>query len=511
MSPSRRLSLVVALLVCPLTAVLAALDTTAPAAPRPDILLLMPDQWRGDCLSAVGHPVVKTPTLDRLAREGALFRRAYSTCPSCIPARLSLLTGLHPSTTGLVGYAPIAIKHPTLPALLTAAGYATALVGRNMHQNPPNPSVGYQQEILGSTYLSGDDYDRALLAAAPDSRGIRAVLEGLGLTTNFWQAKPWALPDALHPTAWVATRAQKVVADTASAQPLFLTSSFYAPHPPLFPPKTYFDKNFAAALPPPARGDWVKWDALSPEGDRNGHRIRLEGEKLRTAQAGYFGLIEHLDAQFAPLIAAFTARSRAAGRPWLILFTTDHGELLGDHGYFRKCEPYEGSANIPFIVAASPDLKFTPGLRSSQPVCLEDIMPTLLDLAGAPSPKPMDGISLVSTLRGSPTRLRATLHSEHANTYGPAQAFHALTDGRYKYVWRPADGTEQLFDLQADPREEHDLASVSSDSGSSHSPALAEWRARLIRELAGRPEGFTDGTRLIAGRPYPSVQKRLPP
>ena len=500
MHPSRHLSLAiffVGVLAHSLTAHAAA------PAPQPDILLLLPDQWRGDCLAAVGHPVVKTPTLDRLARDGALFRRAYSTCPSCIPARLALLTGLHPSTSGLVGYAPILIKHPTFPALLADAGYATVLVGRNMHQNPPNPSIGYQRELLGSTYLSDDDYDRALRIAAPASGGIRAVLEGLGLTTNFWQAKAWSLPDELHPTAWVSARARSVIAETAPAQPLFLTASFYAPHPPLFPPKTYFEKYLAAPLPSPARGDWVKWDALSPNGDRAGHRIRLEGEKLRAAQAGYFGLIEHLDAQLAPLIAAFTARSRAAGRPWIIVFTTDHGELLGDHGYFRKCEPYEGSANIPFIIAASPDLTFKAGLRSFQPVCLEDIMPTLLELAGLPPPKPMDGISLVATLRGASTPLRATLHSEHANTYGPAQAFHALTDGRSKYLWRPADGTEQLFDLTHDPREEHDLAPAAA-----HAAALADWRSRLIRELTGRPEGFTDATRLIAGRPYPAVQKR---
>ena len=475
----------------------------AVTAPRPDILLLMPDQWRGDSLSAVGHPVVKTPTLDRLARDGALFRRAYSTCPSCIPARLSLLTGLHPSTSGLVGYAPFPIKHPTFPTLHAEAGYATVLVGRNMHQNPPNKSIGYQHEFLGSTYLSDDDYDRALRAAAPESRGIRAVIESLGVTTNFWQAKPWSLPDELHPTAWVANRARSVISETAPAQPLFLTASFYAPHPPLFPPKAYFDRYLAATLPAPPRGDWVKWDALSPEGDRAGHRIRLEGEKLRAAQAGYFGLIEHLDAQLAPLIAAFTARSRAASRPWIIVFTTDHGELLGDHGYFRKCEPYEGSANIPFIIAASPDLKFTAGLRSHHPVCLEDIMPTLLELAGLPSPKPMDGISLVATLRGASTPLRPTLHSEHANTYGPTQAFHALTDGRHKYLWRPADGTEQLFDLERDPREEHDLAPVAA-----HATTLTDWRSRLIRKLTDRPEGFTDGTRLIAGRPYPAIQKR---
>jgi arylsulfatase A-like enzyme len=213
--------------------------------------------------------------------------------------------------------------------------------------------------------------------------------------------------------------------------------------------------------------------------------------------------MEHLDTQIAPLIAEFTARSEKAGRPWIIVFTTDHGEMLGDHGYFRKCEPYEGSANIPLIVAASPDLKFNSGFRSEKPVCLEDLMPTFLELAGVPAPSPLDGVSLVRTLRGETVRLHPVLHFEHANTYGPAQQFHALTDGRYKYIWRPADGSEQFFDLQTDPREEDDLTRDPRPS-----PLVSEWRVRMIKELSDRPEGFSNGQRLIAGRPYPSVQKR---
>lgn len=481
-----------------------ALLTALRAAP-PDILILMPDQMRGDAMSAVGHPVVKTPTFDALAERGALFRRAYSTCPSCIPARLSLLTGTFPATSGLVGYAPFKNTRPTLPGLLAQAGYATVLVGRNMHQNPPNPDIGYQQELLGSTYLNDDDYDRALKAAAPESGGVRATIERLGLTTNFWQAKPWDLPDALHPTAWIARRSRQVVAEAATERPLFLTASFYAPHPPLFPPKDLFEKYLAATLPPVARGNWVKWEDLPPASTQKGQRVRLEGDTLRKAQAGYFGLIEHLDAQVAPLIAEFTARSERARRPWVIILCTDHGEMLGDHGYFRKCEPYEGSANIPFIIAASADLRFSAGLRPASPVCLEDIMPTLLELAAVPAPR-LDGVSLVPALRGATTPVRATLHVEHANTYGAAQAFHALTDGRHKFIWRPIDGTEQFFDLASDPREERDLS-----RDSSRRDAVATWRARMVKQLAARPEGFSDGQRLIAGRPYPSIQKRPAP
>lgn len=230
----------------------------------------------------------------------------------------------------------------------------------------------------------------------------------------------------------------------------------------------------------------------------------LEGDTLRATEAGYFGLIDQLDDQIAPLIAEFKERSRRANRPWVIIFTSDHGEMLGDHGFFRKCEPFEGAANIPFLVAGSPELGFKRGLRSMQPVCLEDVMPTLLELAGASCPKPMDGISLVPVLRGEKQEIQACLHFEHAPCYSQQQAFQALTDGHFKYIWRPLNGTEHLFDLTSDPREEHDLAKVPSQRA-----LLEQWRARMVKQLAHRPEGFSDGTNLITGRPYPPLQEIL--
>jgi arylsulfatase A-like enzyme len=469
----------------------------AASAPRPDILLIMPDQFRGDSLSMLGHPVVRTPTLDALVKEGALFRRAYSTVPSCIPARFALLTGLAPQTSGVVGYAPRKITTPTLPDCLVKSGYATVLVGRNMHQSPDSGSLGYQQQILGSTYVANDDYDRELKQAQPATGGIRQLIETLGVDTNRWPAKAWPLAEELHPTNWTVRRSREVIAHTPATQPLFLTASFYAPHPPFFPPARFFDRYLKADLPPVAMGDWVDQAALTPEGDKPGHRIRLEGDTLRRAQAGYYGLIEHLDEQLAPLIADFKARSEKAGRPWLIVVTSDHGESLGDHGFFRKCEPYEGSANIPFIVAGSSALGFAAGTRSMQPVCNEDLMPTLLALAGTDAPGRLDGRDLAPNLHGNDLQVRPWLHLEHSPIYGPQQGFHALTDGRFKYIWRPHSGREQLFDLTADPREEHDLAPDPAQR-----KTLEHWRGVLIERLAKRPEGFSDGARLIAGRPY---------
>ena len=184
----------------------------------------------------------------------------------------------------------------------------------------------------------------------------------------------------------------------------------------------------------------------------------------------------------------------------MIVFTADHGELLGDNGYYRKCEPYEGSANIPFIVCASAGLGFKPGQRNHQPVCLEDIMPTLLSLAGAKCPDVVDGVDLTPTLRGREQAIRPWLHFEHSPCYSKAQGFHAMTDGRTKYIWRTLDGSEQLFDLEADIREEHDLA-----KDPAHRKTLETWRATMIQRLAKRPEGFVKDGKLVAGRKYQAL------
>ena len=465
--------------------------------PQPDVLLIMPDQMRGDCLSILGHAAVRTPHLDALAQQGALFRRAYTTVPSCIPARHALLTGLFPQTSGVVGYAGRPLSAPTMPQLLHDAGYTTVLVGRNMHQIPRSESHGYQTRVLSNAHDDGDDYDTYLKKIAPRTDTVRKLVDHLGLSYNGWQAKPWPFADEHHRVAWIVRQARRILADSSAEKPLFLTASFVAPHPPLFPPKKYFEYYSAANLPQPAHGDWVDWAALSTKGDRVGHRVLLQGEPLLAAQAGYFGLIEQLDDEIAPLVNEFKTRSNQAGRPWLIWVIADHGEMLGDHGYFRKCEPYEGSANIPFLVAGSPELGFHSGLRCFQPVCLEDVMPTLLELAGAARPAVLDGCNLVPVLRGETRVIRPWLHFEHAPCYSKAQAFHALTDGHFKYIWRPTDGTQHLFDLDTDPREEHDLS-----KDAAHSQALETWRATLVERLAHRPEGFSDGSQLVPGRPY---------
>ena len=151
----------------------------------------------------------------------------------------------------------------------------------------------------------------------------------------------------------------------------------------------------------------------------------------------------------------------------------------------------------------APELALKSGHTCNQPVCLEDILPTLLELADVPVPEGIDGQSLVPVLRGEDVRVRDYLHGEHSPCYSDLQAYHFLTDGHIKYIWRPYDGSEQLFDLDNDSHELHDLVTMSD-----WNDRLNNWRGRMIETLSGRPEGFTDGVRLIPGRPYNAM---IPP
>ncbi|HWL53667.1 MAG TPA: sulfatase-like hydrolase/transferase [Chthoniobacteraceae bacterium] len=445
---------------------------------QPNLLLIFADQFRGDCLSALGHPAVLTANLDELAGAGTAFTRAYSTCPSCVPARRALLTGLHPATSGLVGMSSgYPITQPTLPGALRDAGYQTVMIGRKMHQSPPTARNGFEQVTLGSTSEEDDAYALAL----EHQTGSRAAIRDAGISFNGWTARPWHLDDNLHPTAWVTRECRRFLRTSDDTCPLFLTASYQAPHPPLFPPAFYFDRYLRMDLPAPAIGEWA---AVPPQPQAvESARVVLKGEALRSAQAGYFGMINHLDDQLFWLIRDFKARSAAQGRPWVIAFTSDHGEMLGDHYHFRKCEPYEGSARVPFLLAASPGMGWRSGGRNASPVCLEDLFPTLAEAGNAAAPTGLDGKSLLPILEGRGTRVRDLLHGEHARQYSQEQANHYLTDGSWKYIWRPFSGEEQLFHLAEDPHELHDRTRTA--------PAeVSRLREALIDRLRDRPEGF---------------------
>jgi choline-sulfatase len=456
---------------------------------RPNILLIMTDQQRGDCLSAEGHEVLLTPNMDDIGARGARFRRAYSTCPVCIPARRSLMSGQFPATHGLVGYrdgiewdAP-----PTLPGVLRDAGYQTALVGRSMHQFPTRKRYGFEEMVTADHKEARNPYAEFLRLNAPVGN---ASWMGGGVMHNDWTARSWHLDESLHFTNWVVDESLAFLERRDPSCPFFLTVSFIAPHPPLQPPAFYMERYLRTGVPQPIIGDWAEPPHDQGRSDRVAPiHLQLEGEALLSTRAAYYGLINHVDDQLRRLLNPVTGVPALVGENTIILFTSDHGEMLGDHYFWRKSQPYEPSSRIPFLLQAPQRCGFVPETVIDEAVCLEDIMPTLLDLAEVEIPPTVEGRSLVPLLRGESTLQREYLHLECA------PFFQALTNGKEKYVWLPQSGAEQFFDLENDPQELHDLSNA-PDSQST----LAQWRTRLIAELKDRPEGFTDGQQLIAGR-----------
>lgn len=460
--------------------------------PRPNILLIMTDQQRGDCLSIDGHPVLMTPNMDHIAAQGARFRHAYTTCPTCVPARRSLMSGQHGARTGMVGYRDDVEWEqppPLMPQVLRDAGYQTAIVGRHMHLAPFRKRYGFEEMIV-SGWRDANEYDDMLQARGIDPRD---GIYGTGVMHNDWTARPWHLDDTLHPTHWTVSQAIKWLERRDPSTPFFLVVSFLAPHPPLIPPAFYLERYLRQTLPEPIIGDWAEPPADDGLGDGvDPSQVHLHGEALRSTRAAYYGLINHIDDQIHRLISPINGVNKITGGDnTVVLFTSDHGEMLGDHYRWRKTLPYESAARVPLLVRAPQRFELPRRQVIDQPVCLEDIMPTVLDFAGVETPDSVDGRSLLPLIRGEQPTWREYLPIEHAPIH------QSLTDGREKFIWFNHDGCEQFFDLVSDPNELRNLIDAPEVQD-----RIAVWRRRLIDRLKDRPEGFSDGHKLIPGRRY---------
>jgi arylsulfatase len=470
----------------------------------PNVILICVDQWRGDCLGVAGHPHVQTPYLDALARNGTRFARAYSATPTCVPARVALFTGQAQESHGRVGYddgVPFEIAHPvsTMPAEFRKAGYHTHAIGK-MHVWPPRARIGFDDVELHDGFLHCeraafrrqfeffDDYVPWLRRQPGIDRS--ADYFDHGVHCNSTLGRPWDKPESVHPTTWVGTRATEWLYRRDPTKPFFLYLSFHRPHPPYDPPAWAFDQYLD--LPPyePVSGDWDHhFDSYRRDGDW--FVGRMGARALHRARAGYYGLMTQIDHQISRIRETLVDFDVA--RNTIIAFTSDHGEMLGEHGMFRKGFGYEGSARIPLLICgASTDDSLVRGSVANEVVELRDIMPTLLDLAGLPVPASVDGRSLAPFLRGEQTPWREHLHGEHTQL---GQSLQWLTDGRMKYCWASEHGTEELFDLGSDPQERHNLAT--SDA---HADDLRLWRSRLVAALTGREEGYVEDGRLVEGK-----------
>lgn len=466
---------------------------------RPNVVLICADQWRGDCLSAAGHPIVRTPYLDALAHSGTRFTRAYSATPTCIPARTALHTGLGQRSHGRVGYLDGVPWHHerTLAGEFSRHGYQTQAIGK-MHVHPERHRIGFHNVLLHDGYLHyargrsrdprwHDDYLRWLAAHVGESAARDYTEHGLGC--NSVVARPSDMPERLHSTNWVVTSAVEFLYRRDPTVPFLLYLSFYAPHPPYTPPQWAFTQYLDTPEPSPPVGDW--FDIFTPhrqDWSPEAHCAVYDPATLRRARAGYYGHMSHIDQQINLFLEALGEFGHA--QDTIVCFTSDHGEMLGDHHLHRKGYPYEGSARIPLLLAGP---GIPAGVVRGEVAELRDVMPTLLDAAGLPVSNGLEGRSLLPLARGEQVAWRQWLHGEHTLF---DQSIQWLTDGRHKYVWFSGDGREQLFNLEQDPQECHDLARHPA-----HADRVAEWRARLVAELRGRPDRHVAGDVLVPGQP----------
>ena len=478
----------------------------------PHIVLIITDQHRADAVGFDGNESVFTPHLDRLAAEGVVFSSGYASVPSCTPARAGLLTGMSPWNNGMLGYGRVAREYEfAMPQMLRELGYYTFGIGK-MHWFPQKTLHGFHGTLVdesGRVETEGfvSDYRNWFKQQAP---GLHPDATGIGW--NEHRAGVYVLEEELHPTVWTGQTAVSVIEHYEQAAPLFLKVSFARPHSPYDPPQRYLDMYEGVDIPPPVVGEWA-----APFADRPMTRDAAFGdfgvEHAVNSRRHYYGLITQIDDQIGEIVSVLKRRDMFENT--LLIFVSDHGDMLGDHHHWRKTYAYEGSARVPFMMRwpGRFDGALARGTVLSNPVELRDILPTFIDAAGGVVPDRMDGQSLLHLVRNPQTVWRPWIDLEHARTYSPHNYWSALTDGAMKYIWFFSTGEEQLFDLENDPGELVNLA-----QNSDYTEELLRWRERLGAHLAERGESFSkEGvpvireTSLVYSPHYPAELEELTP
>jgi arylsulfatase A-like enzyme len=446
---------------------------------RPNLLMIMSDQQRGDSIGAE-NPTLDTPNLDRIAREGIRFRHAYSSTPTCTPARAALLTGLSPWRHGMLGYSRVPEKYPVeKPRILGEAGYFTCGIGK-MHWTPQRNTHGFHQMLLDESGRAESPHFRSDYRAWFASQAPLLNPDATGIGWNDYRGGEYRLPEYLHPTRWTGDCATRFLADYDRPNPFFLKVSFARPHSPYDPPARLLKRYQQRSLPEPVVGSWAgRYEPRSGPKDDIWHG-RMPAEEIRLARAAYAGSITFIDEQIGRILE--TLEKRRMLDETLILFFSDHGDMTGDHHLWRKSYAYEASARIPMLVRGP---GAPAGLVDLTPVELRDVLPTFLHAAEKQAPIPLDGQNLL-------TVKRPWIDLEHDVCYSPANHWNALTDGRHKYIYHAQQGEEQLFDLATDPNELNDLSGHAA-----HEPALRLWRSRMIEHLAERGEKWVSSGRLV--------------
>ena len=433
---------------------------------KKNVLLICTDHWFASLMGCAGHPAVMTPTLDQLAADGIRFTQCMSTCPVCIPARRSLMTGMFPASHGDRVYSdrmPMPDAVPLAQAFRNA-GYQAYAVGK-LHVYPQRSRIGFDDVTLmeeGRYELGAvDDYQIYL---GEQGHAGEEFLHGMG--NNNYLTRPWHLEDRHHPTVWATREMMRQIKRRDPTRPAFFYLSYNFPHPPLVPLQTFWDMYRDEEIDlPEAEDDW-RDDSVIQRLLRE-QAVSYSKKEIIRARRAFYAQCTLIDFQIRLLIG--TLRECGLLKDTVVAFTSDHGDMLFSHGMVAKRTFYQGSANVPLILSGEP-VSLWRGTVTNKLACLEDVMPTLLSLCGIGIPDTVEGIDLLS-------RERDMLYGEIGEG---RKATRMAADGRYKLIYYPCGNTFQLFDLETDAKEKKNLFGLPACRG-----VQEKLTAFLIRHLHG--------------------------
>ena len=448
---------------------------------KPNVLLIVADHWPASLLGAAGHPAIHTPTLDALCRNGRRYTNCYSETPVCLPARRTLMTGTTPREHGDRTFQPTRPMDPNLPTLaqtFRTAGYQAYGVGKT-HTYPQRDRIGFDDLLLddeGRTNFGvTDDYEIFL-----GDSGCPGQQFGHGLANNSYNATAWHLPEHLHATNWATFAMQRFIRRRDPTRPALWYLGYRHPHPPLVPPQRFLDHYGDVEIDKPHWGSWAK-EKLPY--NLQGVRARdvYSERQITWARRAFYALCTQIDQQIGSLIG--TIREEGILDETVVMFTSDHGDMLGNHGLWAKQTFYEGSANIPMIlVGPRGDERVGWNCADDRIAGLQDVMPTLLDLCGIEAPDTVRGQSMVS----APPR--DFLYGEFGEDKHSSRM---IRSGQFKLIWYPVGNEFQLFDLDADP---HEMRNAANDTDKAET--LRELKSCLKASLYGSDGKWVAGGKL---------------
>jgi arylsulfatase A-like enzyme len=453
----------------------------------PNIILIITDQQRYDTIGALGYPYMDTPNLDRLVNEGVTFSNCFVAAPSCAPSRASLFTGYYPHTTGILKNAD-QWCHSWVEQL-AEAGYHCVNVGK-MHTFPYETPLGFHERYVVENkdrYLEGryyfDEWDKGLRA-----RGLVKQQRELYRKRPDYRERlgafEWELPEETHSDVFVGDMATWWIESKPQPDgPLFLQIGFPGPHPPYDPIPLYaepymekdlplpsFTEEEIARQPPPFQA--MRKHNAEVDHDSIAYTLNPTPAQLHRQRAYYFANVTMIDEKIGQILEALGRRGYLDDA--LVIFTSDHGDCLSDHGHSQKWTMYEAITRMPFIVWSTG--RFAGG-RQIDALCQQmDVGPAILELAGLAVPASMEAQSLLPALRGEPWQGRPYVFAEHSRD-GILQETEYMTMVRspeWKLVHFLDEPFGQLFDLVNDPEEVHNLWD---------DPAFAEKRRELLDVL----------------------------